>query len=311
MEPGAADHAGDRMLGVVVPELGGPEVLRAERVDVPRPGAGQVRITVRAAGVNNYDAKVRSGIMRAPDLPFVPGEEAAGVVDAVGPDVSGTGVGDEVLGYTAGGAYAEHALLRAWTAKPPGLDWADAVTIPIAGEAAVRAVAALDPRSGETVLVTGASGVVGSFALQLVLLRGARAVGTTAPHWFDDVADLGAIPVAYGDGMVDRVRAAAPDGIDAALDLAGAGMLPDLVVVRGGTERVVTLADGAAGDVGVPFLSGGAAQQNTAVLERLVAMVIDGDVVLPPVTTFGLDDAVRAHEALASRAHRGKVVLLP
>src|SRR5689334_9460658 len=223
--------------------FGGPEVLEIVDLPDPHPGPGQVRIAVRAAGVNASDWKKRQGLMD-PELPQTMGYEAAGVVDELGAGVADVAVGDAVFGFSGqGAAQAELAVLSHYAPVPPSLDFAGAAALPAAVETAVRALDQLGVAAGETLLISGASGSVGSAAVQLAVARGTRVIGTASPANHDHLRTLGAQPVAYGEGLVERVRALAPDGVDRALDVAGSGVLPELIELAGGPERVVTIAD--------------------------------------------------------------------
>lgn len=290
-------------------EYGPPSVLTVVEADRPEPGPGQVRVAVKAAGVNPFDLKVRSGAMRFGTLPRVPGAEVAGTVDALGEGVSDTAVGAAVAGWAATGGYAEYALLETYAPKPEELDWAQAAALPVAGEAALRALRELAPRSGETLLVHGASGTVGAIAVQFAVADGVVVVGTAGEANLERVRGLGAVPVAYGHGWADRVRAAAPDGVDAVLDAAGHGILPEAIALRGGTtERVLTLVDGAAQELGVRFSSGGG--QSAQVLRTLFRAQAEGRLVLPDPRLMSLANAAQAHAELEARGS-GKIVLIP
>jgi NADPH:quinone reductase-like Zn-dependent oxidoreductase len=266
------------MKAIVFENYGGPEVLRVAEVDVPEPGPGQVRIRVRAAGLNQLDFKIRSGVMRQAfpvTFPAVPGLEAAGVVDKVGPEVTGLKVGDEVLALTDTGAYAEFALATVAALKPAGLGWDEAAALPTAGETAQRVLGLLGVQKGETLLVHGAAGVVASVAVQLAVSSGVTVVGTAAPANHDRLRSLGVLPVAYGEGLVARVREVAPQGVDAVFDAAGYAALPDSIELRGGTtDRIVTIADPAARELGVTFSAG--AEPDATALSELAALVATG-----------------------------------
>ncbi|MEU4745983.1 alcohol dehydrogenase catalytic domain-containing protein, partial [Actinosynnema sp. NPDC023658] len=189
------------MKAVVLSRFGGPEELRLGDVERPEPGPGQVRVRVRAAGVNPFDVKVRSGAMEAvftTPLPTVLGSEVAGVVDAVGPGVTGTAVGDEVLGWADTGAYAEYVLTTTFAPKPAGLTWERAVSLPVAVETTDRVLGLLDVEPGGTLLVHGAAGGVGVVAVQLAVAAGLRVIGTAGPDNQERVAALGATPTTYG-----------------------------------------------------------------------------------------------------------------
>src|SRR3954452_15124795 len=225
------------MKAVSFAEYGGPEVLQVNDVDEPEPGPGQIRIAVRAAGVNPIDWKIRSGAMSQSmplELPAIDAREAAGVVDAVGPDVEGVAVGDEVFGFASGGAAAEKALLSAWAAKPRNVSFEEAAGLPVAVETSIRVFTLLGGvGDGDTIVIDGAAGGVGVAAVQLAVARGARVIGTASEGNHDFLRSLGAEPTTYGAGMVERIRALAPDGVDLAFDTAGKGAIPDLIELTG------------------------------------------------------------------------------
>ncbi|HEY0693318.1 MAG TPA: NADP-dependent oxidoreductase [Kribbella sp.] len=224
---------------VVLTRYGPPDVLVWSDVPMPEPGPGQVRICVKAAGVSPTDPKIRRGDPGGAVLGF----EAAGVVDALGPSVSGVQEGDEVASLLAGlGGYGEYAIASSWTPKPPNVSWSDAAALPASAEAAVGILKQLGVAKGETLLVLGAAGSVGVIATQLAVSRGATVVGAASPRDHDLVRDLGGVPVSYGAGLADRVREISPS-VDAVLDAAGKGQLPDAVTLAGGPARVMTLAD--------------------------------------------------------------------
>ncbi|MGW7056578.1 NADP-dependent oxidoreductase [Streptomyces sp. NPDC054887] len=304
------------MEAIVFERFGGPEVLRHRRTEKPEPGPGQVRVRVLAAGVNPLDYKIRNGAMEAfyPTVfPAVPGLEFAGVVDAVGDGVTHAAVGDEVLGWTTTGAYAEYALAGDIAAKPAGLSWERAASLPVAGETAQRVLDLLKVTSGETLLVHGAAGVVGTVAVQLAVAAGVTVVGTASEANHDHLRALGAVPVTYGDGLAERVREAAPQGVDAVLDAAGHGVLPMSVELLGGaTERVVTIADPDAADHAVVFSAGGteprAVRKGLAEHARLAA---EGLLVVRTPQVFPLADAAKAQELSEAGHARGKLIIKP
>ncbi|MFE3600546.1 NADP-dependent oxidoreductase [Streptomyces sp. NPDC059096] len=304
------------MRAVVFEEFGGPEVLHVKDVDEPHAGPGEIRVAVRAAGVNPMDYKIRHGWMEAAfptPLPAVPGLEFAGVVDETGDGVTDFAVGDEVLGWTATGAYAPYALADVVVAKPAGLSWDEAAALPVAGETAQRVLDALGVRDGETLLLHGAGGGVGAVAAQLAVARGATVIGTASPANHDYVRSLGAVPVAYGDGLVDRVRAAAPQGVDAVFDASGKGALPDSIELRGGTtDRIVTIADMAAQDLGVTFSSGGTTpEQKRAGLTEQARLATEGALRVRIAGTFPLEEAAKAQQASEEGHAGGKLVITP
>lgn len=290
--------------------FGGPDVLEVVDLPEPRPGPGQVRIAVRAAGVNPSDWKKREGLMDE-ELPQTLGHEAAGVVDELGEGVAGVAVGDRVFGFSAeGAAQAELAVLSHYAPIPPSLDFPAAAALPAAVETATRALDQLGVGSGGTLLVNGASGSVGAAAVQLAVVRGARVIGTASPANHDYLRSLGAEPVAYGDGLVERVRALVPDGIDLALDVAGSGVLPELVELAGDPEHVVTVADFlGAREHGVRFSSGDTGRAVHALAE-IGELVESGRFSLPVARTFPLAEVAAAHRLGAAGHPRGKLVLL-
>lgn len=299
-------------------EYGGPEVLRTDGIDLPEPGPGQARIVVRAAGVNPLDWKIRSGAMSAfvpVALPHVPGLELAGVVDAVGEGVEEVAVGDEVFG-PAHAAYATHAVADAHrlARRPAGLPWEAAAALPVASEAALRALTLLNVVSGETLLIHGASGSVGTLATQFALARGARVVGTAGESALARVTGLGATAVTYGDGVEERIRTVAPGGIDAALDLAGGdSVLAVSAELTRSNGRVVSLADPVAAQAhGAVFSPGGPDDDHTVpALAAALALQADGTLSVPVHAVFPLSDAPAAHRAGERGGLSGKILLVP
>ncbi|MFJ3792590.1 NADP-dependent oxidoreductase [Kitasatospora sp. NPDC090091] len=298
-------------------EYGGAEVLRPIDVELPAPGPGQVRIAVRTAGVNPVDHKLRAGAMTAlfpVTFPAVTGYEAAGVVEAVGEGVTAWRVGDEVFGLTWGGAHAEHVLAAAdkLARKPAGLGWAEAAAIPLAAETSWRALALLGVESGQTLLVHGAAGGVGTVLLQFARSRGIRVVGTASEANHEHLRALGAVPVAYGEGLAERVRAAAPEGVDRVLDGAGRGdVLPLSIELAGGAENVLTIADfeGAA-RYGVRFSGGTEPEEyHREALAGALALHEAGELRLPLHRVFPLAETAEAHRVSEHGHLRGKIVL--
>jgi NADPH:quinone reductase-like Zn-dependent oxidoreductase len=298
------------MKAVRFSRFGGPDVLEIVDLPDPHPGPGQVRIAVRAAGVNPSDWKKRKGLMDE-ELPQTMGYEAAGVVDELGAGVAGVAVGDRVFGLSAEGtAQAELAVLSYYAPVPPSLGFAGAAALPAAVETATRALDQLGVGAGSSLLINGASGSVGSAAVQLAVARGARVIGTASPANHDYLRSLGAEPVAYGDGLTGRVRALAPDGVDLALDVAGSGVLPELIELAGGREHVITVADFAgAREHGVRFSSGDAGRA-VHVLGEIGELIESGRFSLPVVQTFPLVDVAQAHRVSEDGHVRGKLVLL-
>ncbi|MFL5996915.1 MAG: NADP-dependent oxidoreductase [Streptomyces sp.] len=298
------------MKAILFDRFGGTDVLHEADIEVPQPGPGQIRVRVRAAGLNALDGKIRSGAMAAAfptPLPAVPGAELAGVVDALGEGVQDVQVGDEVLGWSDTGSYAEFALATTVAPKPAGLDWQHAVALPVAGETAERVLDLLGVAAGETVLMHGAAGAVGTLAVQLATARGARVIATAGPANQDYLTSLGATATVYGEGLVERVRALAPDGVDAVFDLAGKGALEDSITLRGGTDRIVTIADFRARQLGITFSSGGQ-ERSAARLAELAEDAASGKVVTT-VTAYPLAQAATAQQVSDAGHVRGKLVL--
>ena len=290
--------------------FGGPEVLEMVDLPDPHPGPGEVRIAVRAAGVNPGDWKKRRGLIGG-ELPQTLGYEAAGVADELGAGVAGVAAGDRVFGFCAGGAAQAELAVLAWYAPvPPSLGFPGAAALPAAVETATRVLDQLGAGSGGTLLISGASGSVGSAAVQLAVLRGARVIGTASPANHGYLRSLGAEPVAYGEGLAGRVRALAPGGVDAALDVAGSGVLPELIELAGGPGHVVTIADfGGAQEHGVGFSSGDDGRAVHA-LAGIGELIESGRFSLPVAQTFPLAEIAEAHRVSEDGHVRGKLVLL-
>ena len=298
------------MKAVRFSEFGGPEVLEIVDLPDPHPGPRQVRIAVRAAGVNPSDWKKRRGLMGG-KLPQTIGHEAAGVVDELGEGVADVAVGDRVFGLSSeGAAQAELAVLSHYAPIPPALDFPTAAALPSAVETATRALDQLGVRSRSTLLINGASGSVGGAAVQLAVLRGARVIGTASPANQGYLRSLGAEPVTYGEGLSERVRALSPDGVDVALDLAGSGVLPELIELAGAPEQVVTLADFSGAQAhGVAFSSGDAGRAVHALFE-IGDLVESGRFSVPFVQAFPLGEVAEAQRVSESAHVRGKLVLV-
>jgi NADPH:quinone reductase-like Zn-dependent oxidoreductase len=297
------------MKAVRFSRFGGPEVLEIVDLPDPHPGPGQVRIAVRAAGVNASDWKKREGLMD-PELPQTLGYEAAGVVDELGDGVTGVAVGDRVFGLSPdGAAQAELAVLSWYAPIPSSLDFAGAAALPAAVETATRALDQLGVPSGRLLLINGASGSVGSAAVQLAVARGARVIGTASPANHDYLRSLGAEPVAYGAGMAERVRALAPGGVDLALDVAGSGVLPELIELAGGAGHVLTVADfTGAQKYGVRFSRGDSGRALHA-LADIGELIESGRFSLPVAQAFPLAEVAEAQRVSEHGHVRGKLVL--
>jgi NADPH:quinone reductase-like Zn-dependent oxidoreductase len=294
-------------------EYGGPEVLRVTDVEEPHAGPGQIRIAVRGASINPIDWKLRGGAMAGGEplaQPRIPGVDAAGVVDEVGEGVTDVSAGDEVFGFTVGGAAAEHAILEAWATKPRALSFEEAAGYPVAAETAVRGLDLLGVGDGQTLLVNGAAGGVGTAVVQLAVARGARVIGLASERNHDYLRQLGAEPTTYGDGMVDRVRELAPDGVDRAYDVAGSGVIPELIELTGSPDNIISIADFSAPQHGVRVTTGGDDRAIHALAEA-ARLHEEGRFSLPVDRTFPFSQAADAHR-LSEEGHvRGKLVLVP
>lgn len=304
---------------VVATEFGGPEVLSVIDQPVPEPGVGEVRVAVRAVGVNPVDYKSYSGAFgKDPaQLPRRIGSEAAGVITAVGADVGDFAVGDEVIAFRAPGAYAADLIVPvdALTPKPESVPWTEAAALLLTGVTAVHTLVAADVGTGDTVLVHGAAGGVGLMVVQLAVTRGATVIATASEAKHDLLRSLGATPVTYGDGLLDRVRAAAPSGVDAAIDLIGTDEAIDvsLELVQL-PSRVASIAAFGRGGDGIRLLGGGPGADpgdeiRQAARAMLVEAVAAGTLRVFVERTFPLDQAADAHRLLKAGHVTGKLVL--
>lgn len=292
-------------------EYGGPEVLEWVEVEEPHAGEGRVRVAVRAAGTNPFDYKVRrGGYIPNHTLPAGQGAEFAGVIDEVGEGVSEFAVGDEVLGWVGTGAQASHVVVRATnvTAKPAGLDWATAGGIGLVSNTAKRAVDSLALGPGDTVLVTAAAGGVGIPTVQFALATGARVVGTASESNHEFLRGLGVIPVAYGEGEVERLRDAAPNGYTAVLDNKGGDALLTALELGVPPERVNTIADRAtAEEHGFATVGGGG--KTAEELADFARQAASGELIIPVRSTYPFAEVAQAYRELETGHGRGKVVL--
>jgi NADPH:quinone reductase len=311
---------------VLATSYGGPEVLEVREVEVPAAGPGEVTIDVRAAGVNPWDHKVYSGTMGTDEarLPLPLGLEVAGVVTAVGDDATGPAgqveVGDEVIGYPVTGGYASSITVPATSVfpKPASLTFEQAAGLTQTGVTAYHLVEATKVTLGDTVLVHGVSGGVGLPAAQLAIDRGATVIGTAAPHRHGALRELGITPVEYGEGLVDRVRAVAPEGVDVALDTVGTDEAVDtsLALVQDHDRIATVAAFGRAGQAGIQLLGNGpGADPGTAIRDHarlaLTAMAERGLLRVVVARTFPLAQAAEAHSFVMEGHAGGKVVLVP
>src|SRR6266700_5137885 len=294
---------------IVMTGYGPPEVLRWAGVPLPEPGQGQIRIKVRAAGISPTDLALRAGYLKAFPLPAdaVLGFEAAGTVDAVGPGVTGTSIGDGVtaLLFSLGG-YAEYAVAPVWARKPDAVSWIDAAALPSSAEAAAGVLRQLNVASGETLLLFGGGGSVGVIATQLAVARGIKVISAVGEHDETLARELGATPVRYGAGLASRVRALG--AIDAVFDAAGTGVLADAIALAGGPKRVITLSDPAAADFGVT-LSEAEPDHAPGALDETMALLADGKLRLRAHQTMPMQQAAEAHRQLESGAVHERIIL--
>ncbi|MFD5752514.1 NADP-dependent oxidoreductase [Streptomyces sp. NPDC127033] len=303
-------------LAVQFSEYGGTDVLRVVDVPPPAPGPGQVRLAVRAAGVNPIDWKILHGYMSQVmplALPAGLGSDVAGVVDQVGEGVTAFRVGDEVLGASVTPSYAQSALAdpAVLAVRPASVPWEVAGTLAGAGITAWEVLNKLDIAKGETLLVHAAAGGVGTFAVQLAVARGARVIGTASESHHDQLRSLGAEPVTYGEGLVGRVRAIAPQGVDAVLDASGRGEIPASIELAGGPARVLTLVAFDAADTGIQVHTSVPGEGGAQALQGILALMEEGRLRVPIWRTFPLADAATALRVSQAGHLAGKIVLLP
>ncbi|MFD8613602.1 NADP-dependent oxidoreductase [Streptomyces sp. NPDC059631] len=289
-------------------EFGGPDVLRLLDAEEPHAGPGQIRVAVRAAGVNPVDWRIREGQILAAhpiELPAGVGLDAAGVVDEVGEGVEGVAIGDRVFG-EGSSTYAEFAVLSAWALMPEDLTFEEAAGYPSVVETALRIIREVGVRSGQTLLVSGASGGVGSAVLQIARERGITVIGTAGAANQDYLRSLGALATTYGDGWVERVRRLGR--VDAALDLAGSGVIRELVELTGDPHKVVSIADLGAPKFGARF--SGVAGSVPDALTEAVGLISRGRLHIPVEKTYPLRDAAAAHIDSQAGHTRGRRVLV-
>lgn len=290
---------------------GGPEVLEVGQAPDVHPAAGTVRVQVRASSVNPMDWKIRAGYLsggKPLETPGYPGMDAAGVVDEVGEGVTDVAVGDDVFGLGSA-TNAEFAILQYYAKKPASVDWAAAAAAGVAAETAIRAFELAGVTNGGTVFIDGGAGGVGSVAAQIALARGASVIASAGAGNQDYLREIGATPVLYGDGMVERVRAIAPNGVDAVFDTAGKTALADLISLVPEPAKVVTIANFSPGDSGVQLTTGRSPRANEALAET--ASLLQNNKLVVKFQTFPLDRAAEAHEISQNGHIRGKLVLVP
>jgi NADPH:quinone reductase-like Zn-dependent oxidoreductase len=298
-------------------DYGGIEVLKVVEVDRPVPGPGQVLVKVEAAAINPGEAAIRRGLLheRFPaTFPSGQGSDLAGVVEEIGACVDQFAVGDEVLGYTHDrDSHAEYVLANTdkVVPRPPEVPWEAAGSLFVAGAAAYASVRAVAPEAGETVVVAGAAGGVGSIAAQLARNAGAITIGLASERNHRWLAEHGIVPVEYGDGVAERIRSAAEDGVDAFVDAFGDGYV-DLAIELGvKPDRINTVIDFAAAQKYGTHADGDRTADSPDVLAELAQLVADGRLEIPIARVYPLDEVQDAYRELEQRHTRGKIVLRP
>lgn len=305
------------MRAVRFDEYGGVDVLDVREVDDPVAGPGQVVVAVRAAAINPGEISIREGLLDArwpATFPSGEGSDLAGIVQSVGDGVTELAQGDEVLGWTE--ERASHAELVAvpvsqLVAKPPAVPWEVAGSLFVVGMAGYASVQAVGPQEGETVVVSGAAGGVGSVAVELARRTGATVIGLAGEHNHEWLRRHGVVPVTYGEGQAERIREAAGGPVDAFIDTFGGGYV-DLAIELGvAPRRINTIIDGEAAQRVGAQMQGTHAIATAPLLAELAAMVADGSLEIPIAGTFPLDQVRDAFRELAERHTHGKIVLLP
>ncbi|MFZ5794986.1 MAG: NADP-dependent oxidoreductase [Sphingomonas sp.] len=289
---------------------GGPDVLHIIDVAPPHAGPGQVRIRVRAAGVNPSDWKRREGQYRAFEdvrFPAGLGVEGAGIVDEVGPGVRDVTIGDTVFGFGEN-TMAEQAILTHWARKPDNLSFEVAACLPVVSDTATRALDQVGVAEGQTLLVSGAAGGVGTAIVQLACLRGITVIGTASATKHDYLRALGAIPTTYGEGLEERVHELMPDGVDAAIDVAGSGIIPELIRITGDPTHVLSVADFSAEEYGAKF-SHGPPVDPARLFAEMTDLCSAGLFTLLIDRSFPLDRAKEAQQVSEAGHVTGKLVV--
>ncbi|CAK7286718.1 NADP-dependent oxidoreductase [Streptomyces sp. RM1] len=305
------------MKAIALDTYGSPDDLRLVELPEPKVAPGEVLVRVKAAGVNPVDWKLGAGMLDAvmeTRFPLISGWDVAGVVERVGFDATEFSVGDEVYGYirkdwVQNGAYAElvSAPVRTLAKKPASLSWEEAAGVPLAGLTAYQSIERLGIDRGDVVLVHAAAGGVGSLGVQIAVARGARVIGTASERNHEFLRSLGAEPVTYGEGLADRVRELAPEGVDAVLDFVGDGAVGQSLPLLRRPGRVASIADGqAALDAGGQYVW---VRPSSADLTTLAALADAGKLTVHVEQALPLAQAAEAWRLSQSGRTRGKIVL--
>jgi len=305
------------MKAVKFEKYGDLDVLQVEEVALPVPGTGQVLVKVKAAGINPGEASIRKGLLDKQfptTFPSGEGSDFAGIIEAVGKDIAGFSLGDEVLGFTNNrGSHADYVLAEVANIihRPANVPWEQAGALFVAGTTAWAAVKAVSLKPGETVVVSGAAGGVGSIAAQLAQNEGATVIGIAGASNQQWLADHGIIPVTYDEGMAGRIREVSKGKIDAFVDTYGQGYV-DLAIELGvPANRINTIIDfGAVAKYGVKA-DGSAKAANATVLAELAGLLASGKLDMPIAKTYPLTQVREAYRDLEQRHTRGKIVLIP
>jgi NADPH:quinone reductase-like Zn-dependent oxidoreductase len=298
--------------------FGGIDVLRVEEVARSAPGEGQVLVRVKAAGINPSEAAIRTGAVAEifpSTFPSGQGSDLAGVIEEVGAGVGGFAPGDEVIGFSnQRSSQAELVLVEAGdlTRKPGNVSWEVAGGLYVVGVTAWGAVRSVDLKQGETVVISAAAGGVGSLAVQLARRAGAAVIGLAGESNHGWLKTHAVIPVAYGDGVADRITAAAPGGVDAFIDTHGGGYVELAVALGVAPQRIDTIADfAAAAKYGVRTDGGAEAGPGAQILAELAGLIADGHLELPIANVYPLAQVREAYTELEHRHTHGKIVLKP
>jgi NADPH:quinone reductase-like Zn-dependent oxidoreductase len=299
-------------------EFGGIDVLRVEEVERPVPGDGQVLVRVKAAGINISEAVIRTGAVARifpSTFPSGQGSDLAGIIEEAGAGAGGFAPGEEVIGFSTNRAsQAELVLVEAGdlTRKPERVSWEAAGGLYVAGTTAWGAVHAVRPKEGETVVISAAAGGVGSLAVQLARRTGATVIGLASESNHEWLTSHGVIPVAYGDGVADRIGAAAPGGVDAFIDTHGDGYVELALALGVAAGRIDTIADyAAAAKHGVKTDGGAEAGPGATVLAELAGLIAGGYLEVPIANIYPLAQVREAYTELERRHTHGKIVLRP